>query len=79
MGFLDHETSWLFAFELEVWIRMENESRKSEVQSRKSIRIKKQWFVSSESESDSDDSDRIRIRKAFIGWGECEQDYIFVW
>ena len=32
---------------------MENESRKSEVQSRKSIRIKKQWFVSSESEASS--------------------------
>ena len=35
---------------------MENESRNSEEQSRKLIRIKNQWFVSTESESDSDDS-----------------------
>ena len=47
---------------LEVSIRMENESRKSEEQSRKLIRFKNQWFVSTESESDSDDSAMIRIR-----------------
>ena len=41
---------------------MENESRNSEEQSRKLIRIKNQWFVSTESESDSDDSVMIRIR-----------------
>ena len=41
---------------------MENESRKSEEQSRKLIRLKNQWFVSTESESDSDDSAMIRIR-----------------
>ena len=47
---------------LDLWLRMENESRNSEEQSRKLIRIKNQWFVSTESESDSDDSVMIRIR-----------------
>ena len=49
-------------YELDLWLRMENESRNSEEQSRKLIRIKNQWFVSTESESDSDDSVMIRIR-----------------
>ena len=47
---------------LEMSIRMENESRKSEEQSRKLIQFKNQWFVSTESESDLDDSVMIRIR-----------------
>ena len=49
-------------FIIDLWLRMENESRNSEEQSRKLIRIKNQWFVSTESESDSDDSVMIRIR-----------------
>ena len=78
--FVSFARDLIFVSILKVWIRMENESQKSEVQSQKLIRIKikKQWFISSESESDLDDSDSFRIRKAFIGRGECEQDYFFL-
>ena len=66
---------------LDLWLRMENESRNSEEQSQKLIRLKNQWFVSTESESDSDDSVMIRIRidtRNTYSTIECEQDNFFV-